>query len=290
MAASTPATFATRTSTSWRRPTRRSRSGGKQASPSTSRTCQAGQVVTADQYPYIASSTSLAAIVIPPHFREGDAKDFLARLDDAEQGPLLRQAIEANLDRRTPGQSLRIAFYRPKPHWNGKNLEDLAGREKKTVLEIVLEIERNGGAQMVSFSMNEEDVKLIMKQPFVATASDGSSQVPGVSMPHPRSYGCFPRKVGHYAVEEGAITLEHALRSCSGLPADILKLPGRGYLKPGFCADVVLLDPKTFRDQATFDKPHQYARGVRYLFVNGKLAVAEGKATGVLAGKVLRHK
>jgi N-acyl-D-amino-acid deacylase len=249
-----------------------------------------GQVVTADQYPYIASSTSLAAIVVPSRFREGDANEFLARLDDPDQGPLLREAVQENLDRRTPGQSLRVAFYRRKPHYNGKNLEELAEQEKKTVLDIVLEIERGGGAQMVSFGMNEEDVKLIMKQPFVATASDGSSQVPGISMPHPRSYGCFPRKVGRYAIEESVISLEHALRSCSSLPADILKLPERGYLKAGFYADVVILDPKTFRDQATFDKPHQFARGVRYLFVNGKMAVADGKATGALAGKVLRHK
>jgi N-acyl-D-aspartate/D-glutamate deacylase len=152
----------------------------------------------------------------------------------------------------------------------------------------VLEIERNGGAQVVSFGMNEEDVRLIMKQPFVATASDGGSRIPDDTVPHPRSYGCFPRKVGRYALEDGVITLEQALRSCSGLPADILRLPERGYLKPGYFADVVLLDPKSYRDHATFDKPHQYATGVRCLFVNGKLAVSEGKATDTLAGKVLR--
>ncbi len=139
--------------------------------------------------------------------------------------------------------------------------------------------------------MSEEDVRLIMRQPFVATASDGASMVPSAStVPHPRSYGCFPRKIGHYAIEDKVITLEHALRSASGLPADILKLPERGYLKAGYFADVVVFDPETFRDRATFDKPHQYATGVRYLFVNGKLAIDEGKFTGVLAGKVLRHK
>ena len=133
-------------------------------------------------------------------------------------------------------------------------------------------------------------MRLIMKQPFVATASDGSAQVPSSTVPHPRSYGCFPRKIGRYAIEEKVISLEHALRSASGLPADILKLPERGYLKAGYYADVVVFDPETFRDQATYDKPHQYATGVRYLFVNGKAAIDEGKYTGVLAGKVLRHK
>ncbi|HLJ97576.1 MAG TPA: D-aminoacylase [Gemmataceae bacterium] len=249
-----------------------------------------GQRVTADQYPYTASSTSLSATVVPPQFREGTSSDFLARLDDREQGPRIRRAIEANLDGREGGKALRIARYTTKPAWNGKDLEAIATAEKKTPLEIVLEIERHGGAQIVNFGMSEEDVRLIMKQDFVATASDGSSQVPSETVPHPRSYGCFARKIGHYAIAERVITLEHALRSASGLPADILQLPERGYLKPGYFADVVIIDPKTFIDRATYDKPHQYATGVRYLLVNGQFAVDQGKYTGALAGKVLRHK
>ena len=154
----------------------------------------------------------------------------------------------------------------------------------------MLEIERNGGAQVVNFSMSEEDVRLIMKQPWVATASDGSSQdLKADTVPHPRSYGCFPRKVGRYALEEGVVTPEHALRSASGLPADILRLPRRGYLRPGYYADVVVFDPKTSRDRATFDRPHRLATGVRYLFVNGRAAIDEGKYTKALAGRVLRH-
>jgi N-acyl-D-aspartate/D-glutamate deacylase len=249
-----------------------------------------GQVVTADQYPYIASSTSLAAMVIPPQYREGTHQDLLARLDDPDLGPRLRQAIAARIDGRDGGKSLRIARYAARPEWQGKDLAAIADAEKKTPLDIVLEIERHNGAGVVSFGMNEEEVRLIMKQPFVATASDGTSQVPGPSVPHPRSYGCFPRKVGHYAIAEKAIPVEHAVRSGSGLPADILRLSDRGYLRPGYFADVVVFDPETFRDRATFDRPHQYATGVRYLFVNGKLAIDEGKYTGALAGKVLRHR
>jgi N-acyl-D-aspartate/D-glutamate deacylase len=249
-----------------------------------------GQEVTADQYPYTASSTSLSAILIPPQFREGSFKDFLARLDDAEQGPRLRQAIETNLDGRQGGQSIRIARYTARPAWQGKDLEAIATQAKKSLVDVILEIERHGGAQVVNFGMNEEDVRLIMKQPFVATASDGSSQVPSDTVPHPRSYGCFPRKIGHYAIEEKLISLEQAIRSASGLPADILKLPKRGYLKPGYFADVVVFDPNTFRDRASYDTPHQYATGVRYLFVNGKLVIREGKFKNVLGGKALRHK
>lgn len=246
----------------------------------------AGQIVTADQYPYIASSTSLAAMVVPPRFREGSPKDYLARLDD----PKLREAITHDMRERGGGKTLRIARYAPKPAWRGKDLETIARDEKKELLDLVIEIEKNGGAQCISFGMNEEDVRLIMKRPWVATASDGAAMLPAAETgPHPRSYGCFPRKVGRYALADKIVSLEHAIRSASGLPADILRLPQRGYLKPGYFADIVVFDPATFRDTATFDKPHQYATGVRYLFVNGQLAIDDGKATPTRAGRVLRH-
>jgi N-acyl-D-amino-acid deacylase len=113
--------------------------------------------------------------------------------------------------------------------------------------------------------------------------------VPSKTVPHPRSYGCFARKIGKYAIEDKIIPLEQAIRSCSGLPADILKLPQRGYLKKGYFADVVVFDPKTYRDKATYEQPHQYATGVRYLFVNGRLAIDNREFANLLAGRVLRH-
>jgi N-acyl-D-aspartate/D-glutamate deacylase len=249
-----------------------------------------GQQVTADQYPYEASSTSLRATLVPAQFREGTEKDYVARLDDREQGPRIRKAITQGLESRQGGKSVRIASYPKKADWQGKDLAAIAELEKRPALDVVLEIERSGGAAIVNFGMSEEDVRLIMKQPFVATASDGTSQVPGAAtVPHPRSYGCFARKIGHFAIEEKLLPLEQALRSASGLPADILKLPQRGYLKVGHYADVVVFDPEKFRDLATYDKPHRYATGVRYLFVNGQLVIDEGKDTKVLAGRVLRH-
>ena len=248
-----------------------------------------GVDVTADQYPYIASSTSLAAMVIPTKYREGTAKEFLARLDDAELGPKIRKAIESQIDGRKGGKSLKIARYAPKVAWQGKDLATIAEMEKKSMVDVVIEAQRNGGAAVVSFGMNEEDVRLFMKESYVATASDGAAMVPGQSVPHPRSYGTFPRKVGRYAIEDQIVTLEHAIRSCSGLPADILRLPERGYLKVGYFADLVVFDPKTFRDAATYDVPHQYAVGIRYLFVNGELAVDQGQYNDKLAGRVIRH-
>lgn len=249
-----------------------------------------GQEVTADQYPYVASSTQLAAIVIPPQYREGTQQDFFKKVADARLGPKVRQAIEDRLDGRQGGSAIRIANYAPRRSWQGKDLATIAAKENVGVVDLVLEIQRNGGAQVVNFGMNEEDVRLIMKQPFVATASDGSSQIPAQTMPHPRSYGCFARKIGRYAIADKAITLEHAIRSASGLPADILRLKDRGYLRPGYFADIVVFDPETYRDQATFDQPHQHAKGVRFVWVNGKLTVQDGMYMNALAGKILRHR
>ncbi len=248
-----------------------------------------GQAVTADQYPYIASSTSLAATLIPTRFRDGDAKDYQARLIDAEKGPQIRKAIEAAIGGRDGGKNIMIARYRPNPKWQGKSLKDIAEAEKKTVVDVVMEIEKAGGSAVVNFGMSEDDVRIYMKEPWVATASDGSSQVPGDSVPHPRSYGTFSRKIGRYSIRDGLIPLEQAIRSSSGLPADILGLKDRGYLKPGQFADVVVFDPKTFLDTATFEKPHQYSTGLSYLFVNGNLVIERGKCKDVLVGKALVH-
>jgi N-acyl-D-amino-acid deacylase len=248
-----------------------------------------GIEVTADQYPYTASSTSLSATVIPAKYREGSDKDMIARLDDAEIGPKMKKAIEQNIKAAEGGKAIKIARYIKNADWQGKNLFTIAEMEKKTPLEIAIEITRNGGAQVVNFGMSDEDVRLFMKEPFVATASDGASMLPGKTVPHPRSYGTFPRKIGRYAIQDQDISLQQAIRSSSGLPADILKLPERGYLKVGYLADIVVFDPKTFRDKATYDSPHQNATGVRILFVNGRLAIADGQATDVLAGRVLRH-
>lgn len=246
-----------------------------------------GQLVTADQYPYTASSTSLAATVIPPRFREGTRKDFLERLADADQGPKIRAAVVDNLKEKRDGLDIRIASYAAKPEWNGKDLAALAKQEKKDVVDLVFDIERAGGAAIINFGISEEDMRLIMKQDFVATASDGSARVPGEYVPHPRSYGTFPRKIGRFAIEEGHVTVEQAIRSASGLPADILHLKERGYLRKGYYADVVVFDPKTYRDVATFDQPQQYAVGVKHVFVNGEHVVRDGRFTGKQAGQAL---
>jgi N-acyl-D-aspartate/D-glutamate deacylase len=249
-----------------------------------------GLEVTADQYPYVASSTSLRATLVPSRYREGTEKEFVTRLNDPEIGPKIQADIEKALGGRDGGKRVRIARFAPNPKWQGKDIATIAEEEKKEPVEIVLEIERKGGAQVVNFGMNEDDVRVYMKQPWVATASDGGVQIPGDTLPHPRSYGTFPRKIGYYSIQEKLIPVEAAIRSSSGLPADILKLSDRGYLKPGYYADLVVFDPSTYRDTATFDKPHQYATGVKWVLVNGHPVIRDGKhESELLGGRVLRH-
>jgi N-acyl-D-aspartate/D-glutamate deacylase len=248
-----------------------------------------GFAVTADQYPYVASSTNLAAMTVPNEDREGGYDALAKRLQDTENSRSLKERIAKTLAERGGGKTIRIASYSKQTAWQGKSLVEIAEAENREVLDIAIEILSNGGASAVSFGMSEDDVRFAMQKPYVATASDGGAKVPDNTVPHPRSYGCFPRKIGRYAIEEKVVPLELAIRASSGLPADILSLPKRGYLKTGYFADIVVFDPAEFRDIATFDNPHQYATGVRFVWVNGKLAIDGGSFTETLAGRALRH-
>jgi predicted amidohydrolase YtcJ len=240
---------------------------------------QAGQVVTADQYPYAASSTRLAAMVVPHWALHGDGAEFARLANSLDRGPQLRSEIQRELDRRDGGAALRIARYAPKSSRVGHDLVAIARQERTTPLEVVLDIQRNGGAMAISFGMSEEDVRTIMRHDFVATASDGSVHRPGSGdQPHPRAYGTFPRKL-RYALDEHVISLEQAIRSCTGLPAEILGLADRGVLRSGAVADLVVFDPVRFRDAATFDEPTKYAPGVKFLVVAGEALIADGKPT-----------
>jgi N-acyl-D-aspartate/D-glutamate deacylase len=126
-----------------------------------------------------------------------------------------------------------------------------------------------------------------MQKPWVMTGSDGSSQVMGDALPHPRSYGTFPRKIRKYAFEKNLLSMEQAIRSASGLPAEMLGFKDRGLIKEGYVADVVVFDPETIEDKATFDDPHQYSEGILHVLIGGVSVIKNGEFTGVLAGKPL---
>jgi N-acyl-D-aspartate/D-glutamate deacylase len=250
---------------------------------------QAGQVVTADQYPYTASSTSLSATCIPPWARAGGREAMLQRMQpDSPESESILSAIQEKLEITDNGHRIQIASYSPHPEWAGRRLDEIANDLRISTLELVHQIERAGGASIVNHSINEEDVRFVMQRPWVATASDGAAKIFSSEVPHPRNYGTFPRKLGYYALGQQVIPLEQAVRSATGLPADILGLEDRGYLRAGYFADVAVLDPTQLIDRSTFEQPHQFSEGIEYLFVNGKIAIAQARLTGALAGRAVR--
>lgn len=246
----------------------------------------AGQKVTADQYPYTASSTSLEAMLLPDWAREGGREATMARLADPAQLEKIRPDLQTALDERP---HVRIVSYKPKPQYTGKAIHEIAAAENRPQIEVAIELLRDGSPAAINFGMSEEDVRFVMQRPWVATASDGSVKEASGDMVHPRSFGTFPRKIGLYAVREKVLPLEQAVRSASGLPADILGLNDRGYLKPGQFADVVAFKPQEIIDGATFEQPFQPPLGIPLVIVNGVAAVKNGEPTKSLTGRALRH-
>jgi N-acyl-D-aspartate/D-glutamate deacylase len=245
-----------------------------------------GLKITADQYPYTASSTSIAAMLLPEEEREGGQKALSERLKNpgelAKLRPIMAEALEARGE-------LMIATFPSKPAWVGKMIREVAKEEGREPVDIAIELLRDGDPQGVNFGMDETDVRFVMTLPWVATASDGSSKIDDGTRPHPRSFGTFPRKIGRYAIQENVVTLPAAIRSASGLPADILGITDRGYIRPGLVADLVVFDPKQLEDRATYDEPFNSSTGVRWVFINGQAAVADGKVQTTLAGRPLRR-
>jgi len=244
-----------------------------------------GQAVTADQYPYAASSTSLEATLLPDWSREGGRGELAKRLRDASTRAKIRKEVAEKL---AETNKIMIASFKPRRDWVGKSIVQIAESEQRDAADIVLEIETEGGASVVNFSMNEEDVRMAMRLPWVATASDGGAKIPSADRPHPRSFGTFPRKIGRYAKELSMLSVSAAVRSASGLPADIIGLNDRGYVRAGLVADITVFDPEAFTDTATFEEPYHAPTGLKYVFVAGIPAVYEGQASGALTGRALR--
>lgn len=246
---------------------------------------QSGLRVTADQYPYAASSTSLEATLFPTWSRDGGTAGLKQRLNDPETTARIREELVRAL---ADSSRIQIATCGYNRGWIGKSLDEIAAEEGQEAADLAMTIQRNGGAAVINFGMNDDDMRLAMPLAWVATASDGGAKVPSASRPHPRSFGTFPRKIGFYAVAEGLLPLAAAIRSCSALPAEILGLSDRGRIAEGLVADIVVFDPETFRDHANYEDPYLPPSGIRHLLVAGKPAVFAGQVTGVLAGKAIR--
>jgi N-acyl-D-amino-acid deacylase len=178
-------------------------------------------------------------------------------------------------------------------HFTGKTLAEAAARRKSSPEETAMDlvIEDHSRVDTVYFMMNEEIVKKNIAIPWVSFGSDAASQPAEgaflLSQPHPRTYGNFARLLGKYVREEKVIPLEEAVRKLSGLPAENLRLADRGLLRAGYLADVVVFDPATIQDHATYARPHQYATGMKHVFVNGTQVLADGEHTGAKPGRAV---
>lgn len=260
-----------------------------------------GLRITADMYTYVAGATGLDA-AMPPWVQEGGHKAWVNRLKDAEvRKKVKQQMVTPSNDWENlflaagPEKMLLVGFKSEalKP-LTGKTLSEVAEMRgtspAETAMNLVIEDDSRVGT--VYFLMSEENIKKKIAIPWVAFDSDAGSLAPyGVFLkqnPHPRAYGSFARLLGKYVRDEKIILLEEAIRRLTSFSAENLGLKRRGFLKPGYFADIVIFDPESIQDHATFEKPHQYSTGVHHVFVNGTQVLKEGEHTGAKPGRVVR--
>lgn len=253
-----------------------------------------GLDIMADQYPYIASYTGIS-VLIPAWARAGGRQAFVSRTQDSATRDSIHAGIVFNiLNDRGGGDLKRIMLARVR--WDesleGKTLYDWAiqkGLEPtpENGADLVLEAQLKGGASCIYFAMSDEDVDRIMAHPMTMIASDGRLTQPGEGHPHPRWYGTFPRVLGYYSRERKIIPLHTAIHKMTRLPALRMGLENRGIIRKGAYADLVIFDPKTVIDEATFQDPHQYPTGIYQVWVNGVHMVKDGKLTPQRGGRVL---
>lgn len=239
-----------------------------------------GIEVYTDQYPYIASHTSLHAALLPRWAFDGGREAVVQRLRDESVLPRLRKDMEENLARR--GGPDRIQFSRApdQPQIIGQTLKVWADNQEQDYITAAIEILKIGTPSIISFNMSDNDIETFMRAPWNMTASDGRHPVWKVGAPHPRGFGSFPRKIRHYVLERKVVTLPDAIRSMTTLPAQVYKVHDRGQLKAGYFADITLFDLDTISDRATFDNPWQLSEGVHTVIVNGEVAWQNNETKG----------
>jgi N-acyl-D-aspartate/D-glutamate deacylase len=242
-----------------------------------------GHMVVADQYPWTASGTSLVSALVPRWAESGGRDSLKLRITDPAARAKMLVEMRENLRRRGGDSTLLLTggpvAARP---FVGKTLRQVAAEMGAGAVETALElIGTVGDMGVASFNMTERDIETFMKDPYVMTSSDGSGG-------HPRLYGTYPRKIRRYVLDKPVIPMERMVRASSGQVAEVYGIPERGALKEGYFADVIVFDPGTIRDQATYVEPEKLSTGMRWVFVNGRAAVADGAPTGALAGKGIR--
>jgi N-acyl-D-amino-acid deacylase len=236
-----------------------------------------GQKVTADQYPWGAASTSLDAAIIPRWAQDGGRAAMLKRFDDPADAPRIK--AESAADRLA--DRIVINHYPSQPDLVGKPLSEIAAGWSVTPAEAAIRILHKGEAGVAVFVMNEPDIKKAMIQPWVMTSSDGGDGG------HPRGYASYPRLWTNYVVDQKVLTPVQFVHRSTGLVADSLGISQRGYLRTGYFADIVVIDPKRYKPMATFAEPRLLSTGVIDAVVNGQVELANGEPTGIMSGRGL---
>ena len=252
-----------------------------------------GLKISADQYAYTAGASSLS-IRFPAWALEDGEAAIRRRLDDATTWSTIKAEMQQLLAERgfTDLAWATVANYRPDPSLNGLSMKDVAVKlsgssSADAQLEAARVMLRAGGASMVYHFMSEDDIALIMKHPMVSVAADSGVLEPGAGAPHPRGYGNNARVLGVYVRERQVIPLEEAIRKMTSLPASQLGLAGRGVIREGAPADLVLFDPLRIKDAATYQMPHAFPEGLPHVIVNGVIVLRDGKLTGARPGQIL---
>jgi N-acyl-D-amino-acid deacylase len=254
-----------------------------------------GQDVAADMYPYRAGSTRLNAL-LPSWAHDGGMTALLERLADA--GERRRMAVSMRtegLSKDSRWEEVLIAGCPPRRDYEGRSIAEIAGETDKEPEEAVFDILllSEAEATMVIFVMDEANLRLGFRHPAVMVGSDAEGRttrgVLAQGKPHPRNFGTFPKLLGHYVREERLVPLEAMVRKMTGLAADRMGFMDRGYIRAGMKADIVVFDPATIRDRATYAEPHQYPDGIPWVFVNGEAVVAEGEQTAARPGGLVRR-
>lgn len=257
-----------------------------------------GLDVTADMYPYAASGTGLTAIL--PPWADADGRLYANLADPAMRAKIRAEVLEpagdweAMAHNTTPAGVMPIGFHKPEHQiYVGRRLAEIADMRGQHWVDAALDLLAAEGQRIstIYFSMDEDNVRMQLKLPWITVATDAGGHDPAtaatVGPVHPRGYGTYPRVLGRYVREEGLLTLEEAVRKMSSAVADRLGLRERGLLRAGCYADVVVFDPATIIDRATFEQPHQLSTGVRDVWVNGVRTLAGGAHTGAKAGRVV---
>ena len=248
-----------------------------------------------DRYPYVAFSTGLTSFM-PLWARQGSSEEKIARLKDKTTAARIDEYAQLRIKRLGGGKNVVITSCRTEGNrvYIGKNLEECADISGKNMLAFIREmlIEESLGVDMIGFAMSEDNIKMILSHPLGMPASDGSVYSPqgplSTNMPHPRSYGTFPRFLGKYCRDEGILGLAEAVKKVTSVPANRIGLKQRGQLQIGYYADIVVFNPDTIIDKSDYTNPHQFNLGINHVLVNGEWTIKGGEHTGAMGGMVLR--